>query len=75
MPRTPAATGAPGGTLRPSRALFCRLGPELDARVREHALTERHPLGRVVERALVEYLAAVMPPCGCTPQMSGIDRE
>jgi hypothetical protein len=67
MPRAPAAHGAPGGTLRPSRALYARIGPEVDAAVRAVARTEARPLGRVVECAIAAYLAEVAPPCGCTP--------
>jgi hypothetical protein len=72
VPPTPADHGAPGGTRWPSRALFCRVGPELDTRVREYALAERQPLGRVVECALLAYLA---PPCGCIPAVSGDGRQ
>jgi hypothetical protein len=76
MPPTPAAHGAPGGTRWPSRALFCRVGPELDARVRRYALAERQSLDRVVESALLAYLATLAPPsCGCIPAVSGDGRQ
>jgi site-specific recombinase XerD len=60
MPRTPAATGAPGGTLHPSRALFCPVDQRGQVTVRR--LTGQAVYMRFRRRAAQAGLAARFSP-------------
>jgi len=75
MPRQLAAHGTPGGTVRPSVDLRCRLPADLDAALRRFANTHRLGLGQVIAWAVDDYLRGEPARCGCTRHLPSTGAE